>query len=141
MTWLLSLFQDYSLGILLISLIGCVASTLIPSVGYRTPALIVCLLVALSAIYLKGGNDERVKRDLIEEKAKTEVALLQKQQEEITAKYNAIAARNRELIKENGRLKNVNIYVSQEDDDKCVLPPGFIRLHNEAASGKLSNTP
>lgn len=137
MNFILSLFQDNSLTILLVSIVGIVISNFLPTI-YRTSFLSICLIALATSVYLKGGQDENSRWVAKQAEYQKEIAELRTKRQEITSKYSKKHAENRELIQENLRLKDINEYLSKEDVDGCVIPPGFVRLHNESAEGKLS---
>lgn len=139
MNFILSIFQNYALTIFFVSVVGCIISTILPVVSYRMPMMLICLFLALSSIYLKGGEDQRLRSEVKEKEEQAKVAVLEKKQAELTSSIASISAANRALVLENGRLKNVNQYISQSEENACNIGPGFVRLHNESAEGKLSN--
>lgn len=140
MTFITNFLQNYALTIFFISVVGCIISTMLPIVTYRMPTLLICLFLAISSIYLKGGSDQRLKTEVKESKEQTKIAELEKAQSELTAKIAAAAATNRALVLENGRLRDVKQYIPDSEESACNIGPGFVRLHNESAQGKLSNT-
>lgn len=139
MSIILNFFQDYALTFGLFALVALLLSNLFP-VTYRFIIQIICLIVIVTAVYLKGSKDERVGWELKEEKLKTQIATTDKERSQITARAAAMAAKNSRLVVENGTLRNINDYLSKQDIDGCVIPDGFVRLHNESAKGKLSGS-
>lgn len=137
MNFVLSFFQDNSLTILLVSIVGIIISNFLPTL-YRTSFLAICLVTLVSSVYLKGSQDEKNQWLIKDAENQKIIAQDKKKRQEITNKYSKQHALNRQLIEENLRLKDINEYLSKEEIDGCVIPPGFVRLHNESAEGNLS---
>lgn len=139
MNTIYAFLQDYALTIGVTSFLVMFLSSFIFSASIRATVQVVCMVLLVASVYLKGAKDERVEweRKHLEDQAK--IANINKQRSDISTKAAVEAAKNRELIIENATLRNINVYLSQQDIDGCVIPSGFVRLHNESAEGKLSN--
>lgn len=142
-TFILNFFQDHSLLIFFGSLLAIIIGNFFATT-YRIPVIIIAILCLSLSVYLKGGQDERVKSDekiakinLDSEKLKVEIEKLNTERNKISKTAASRHDLNRRLIQENGKLKNINEYLNNQEINSCTIPPGLIRLHNESAKGKL----
>lgn len=158
LTWILNFFQDFSLVLFVISIIILIGSNLIPII-YRLPTQLISVFLIIVCVFLYGGKQERVKWEVklaeseakivkIEQQRKLDVAeanikiaKLDNERKDVTIKVNTQIAKNRELIKENSRLRNAEKYITKEENAACVIPNSFIRLHNDAARNSSTTKP
>ena len=101
---------------------------------------IVVIISLIIGSYFKGVHDERASWQLKEKDIQVKTAIVKEKRATVTAKSAAKSAQNRKKIQDQTRLDNINAYLSKKDVDSCVIPDGFIRLHNESAEGRVSNT-
>jgi len=104
---------------------------------------IVIVLIVSSAYFAgyKSSSDKWETKIALERMAAIEEA--QKKQAEFDAEKIFIAEQYEEYRKKHPviKTKEVKIYVTQEDDSKCDINAGFIRLHDTATSaGRVSET-
>jgi len=69
--------------------------------------------------------------ELANEVYRLELELEQKSAQVVTEyvdRIKEIEGKTKEII------KNVPIYITKEDNSRCTIPDGFVRLHNSAAS-------
>lgn len=99
--------------------------------------LIVIAAAAAGYKYADNSWQAKFKKLEIEQlKLKEENEKLSSQAKDITVKevikyvdrVRYVQGKTQEIIKE------VPIYVTKEDDDRCTIPISFVRLHNKAAS-------
>lgn len=139
MSFITNFLQNYSMVIMWSTILVMIVSNLIFPAAWRTVVLIVGMLIVIFSIYLKGSKDERAKWEL--DKTKLELAAKAKETERanINTQMAVLAAKNRELILKKGTIQNVETYITAADNSGCVVPTGFIRLHNDSAIGTVSN--
>ncbi len=67
----------------------------------------------------------------------------ERQQADITQAVGESAARAQEVIRWRTQtlIREVPVYVTQEADDRCIVPAGFVRLHDLAAAGPHAPVP
>lgn len=140
MNFILNIFQEFALSIFFGSILALILANFLATT-YRVVIMAVAVLALCTSVYLKGGLDQKLILDKEIAELKVKVAALDKERIKITAKAAASHDTNRRLILENGKLKDLNAYLTDKEVNMCVIPNGFIRLHNESATGKLSNIP
>lgn len=135
--WILSFFQDFSLAILFGSLVVIVIANFFATV-YRVAIIALATLTLCASVYLKGGADEKIKYEKRISDQAAEIAKLNTKRSKVTTKSASNHDVNRRLVEENGRLKDINEYLTNQEINTCELPDNFIRLHDDSATGKLS---
>lgn len=102
------------------------------------PAVLVFLAIAslLYVGYMRGANAVRAEwaaeRRQLESQHEAEVARLEKVNRTVEVRYidrvRTVQEKARTIVKE------VPVYVTVEDDRRCDIPAGFVRLHDLAAA-------
>lgn len=136
MSFIFSFFQSNALTILFLSILAIIVSNFFATT-YRIAFMAIAILALCTSVYLKGGADEKASHDKKTAELQLKVEKLNKERTKITSKSAAEHDKNRRLILENGKLKDINEYLSTQEVAGCTIPDGFIRLHNESAGGKL----
>jgi hypothetical protein len=122
-----------------LTILTMVVSNVIFPVAWRTIVLIIGMLIVVFSIYLKGGKDERLTWELEKSQMETKIKARETERAKISTELAVLAAKNRELILKKGTIQNVETYISSSDNAGCVVPSGFVRLHNDSARGLVSN--
>ena len=135
----LNFLYDFAVIISFVSVIVLILSNFIPVV-YRLPAQIIAVIIIAVTLFLTGANQEKTKWEKAVAEEVARVQKLEKERTVLTGKINTTLARNRALIKENGRLKDINGFISNEENNNCIIPPGFISLHNLSAENRVSGS-
>jgi hypothetical protein len=145
MIWLLNflptwIFQAVAAGLVVIGA-GTYAFVRHPIVPSFVPKVIGALLVA-AGIFISGGIWTQ-REFLVEiEKAKEEMARIEKESKEASAQIEKVYIEKTKVIKEKGDviIQKVPEYISKESDAKCDVPNGFVVLHNSAVKNEIPNT-
>ena len=87
--------------------------------------------------WVKGAAHVQGKWDSANAKQSLHVAQIQQRQAEATVQVVTKYVDRIKIVRETGAtiIKEVPVYVSAEADTACVLPRGFVRLHDAAAAG------
>jgi hypothetical protein len=113
-------------------------STLIPG-PYRwlAMALLAVALVALG--WVKGAIHVQAEWDFEVSKQAVQVAMVKDRQAEATVHVVTQYVDRVKVLRETGEtiIKEVPVYVPIEADSACVVPGGFVRLHDAAAAGRI----
>ncbi len=145
MIWLLSflptwIFQAVAVGLIIFGA-GVYAFVRHPIVPSLIPKIVGALLVA-GGIFISGGI--WTQREFLKEieKAKEEIARIEKESAEKTAQIETEFKQKVVVIKEKGDviIQKVPEYISKDSDAKCDVPNGFVVLHNSAVKNEIPNT-
>ena len=103
---------------------------------YRILALIT-LLVTLPVFGFVKGMSYQQDKTIVNQAVRT-VAVV-KRQAEVTVKVITKYVDRIQTIREQGAaiIKEVPVYVTKEDDARCAVPGGFVRLHDAAATNTV----
>ena len=145
MIWLLSflptwIFQAVAAGLVVVGA-GVYAFVRHPLVPSFVPKIVGALLVA-GGIFISGGIWTQ-KEFLVEvQKAKEEMARIEKESKEASVKIEKVYVEKIKVIKEKGDVivQKVPEYISKDSDAKCDVPNGFVVLHNSAVKNEVPNT-
>lgn len=111
---------------------------LIPA-PYRWLAIAGLVVAVYFAGWLKGAQSVRDDWDdqIAEQMQKTASVIVK--QADATVQVVTKHVDRIKVIREQGEtiVKEIPVYVTREDDARCVIPPDFVRLHNDAASGAV----
>lgn len=145
MIWLLSflptwIFQAVAVGLIVFGA-GVYAFVRHPVVPALVPKIVGVLMLA-AGIFISGGI--WTQREFLKEieKAKEEIARIEKESEEKTAEIETVYKDKIVVIKEKGDviIQKVPEYISKTSDAKCDVPNGFVVLHNSAVKNEVPNT-
>lgn len=117
-------------------------TSLIPA-PYRLLAWAALSLAMISFGWVKGAAHVQGKWDSAIAKQSLHVANIRQRQAEATVQVVTKYVDRIKIVRETGAtiIKEVPVYVSAEADTACVLPRGFVRLHDAAAAGRLADLP
>lgn len=101
---------------------------------YQLPFRVLGVALLALGVYFRGGY--AVEQEWRERVAEVEARMAQAQQasSEANAQLDARGQQRTDAIKERRRV--VKQYITREItryDDQCVIPPAFVRAHNDAA--------
>ena len=135
-----SLLISFSFYGIIVCGILIIATNLLPD-KYRL--IVQNLAIALLAVfaYYQGTSQERTAWVIKNNKVIQENLEKESKAKDISLKYESLILQHEALIKQKGKVKYVTKYISKEDDNKCAIPPGFIRLHNDSVKGLVSDSP
>lgn len=145
MIWLLSflpiwIFQAVATGLIVfgICVYLFVKHPVLPSF---VPKLVGIAMIVIG-IFVSGGL--WTQREFVKEiqKAKEEIARIEKESAENTIKIEAEYKNKVVIIKEKGDviIQKVPEYISKTSDAKCDVPNGFVVLHDSAVKNEISDT-
>jgi len=130
----------------LFGIAGVIASLVfkfIPFISqYTLPIQIVSIIVLVFGVYMEGGISSQEKWEAKVAAVKLEMAQKATISAEISTKVLTKYITRVETIKQKGDeiVKEVPIYITKVDDTKCVIPNGFVLLHNSASQNEIPDT-
>jgi hypothetical protein len=145
MIWILSflptwIFQAVALGLIVFGAL-IYAFVRYPVLPSFVPKVAGALLVA-AGIFISGGI--WTQREFLKEiqKAKEEIARIEKESAEASVKIEKVYVEKLKVIKEKGDviIQKVPEYISKDSDAKCDVPNGFVVLHNSAVKNEVPDT-
>lgn len=106
---------------------------------YRLLALVLLSVAMMGFGYIKGASHEAAKWEAAQAEAARKAAAIQVRQAEATFKVVTQYVDRVKVVREKGAdiIKDVPAYVTHEADAACVLPRGFVRLHDAAAANEI----
>ena len=106
---------------------------------YRVLAPAVLGIALVGFGWLKGASYVQAKWDAATTAQQLAQAQAQIRQAEATVQVVTKYVDRLKIVRETGAtiIKEVPVYVSPEADAACVLPRGFVRLHDAAAAGRV----
>lgn len=115
-------------------------SALVPA-PYRWLALALLSIALVGFGWVNGAGHVQGQWDAATVKQSLTVAKVQKRQAEATVQVVTQYVDRVKIVREKGAeiVKEIPVYVPVEADAACVLPRGFVRLHDAAADGQLSD--
>ena len=86
-----------------------------------------------------GSQTERDKYALELEKQKVHIAELEKKASEKTVEVVTKYVETVKVVKEKGDVirEKVPVYITKEDDARCVIPNGFVIVHDSAVQNRV----
>lgn len=106
---------------------------------YRLLAMALFAVVLVCFGWVKGASHVQGRWDAANTKQELQVSVVKQRQSEATVKVVTQYVDRIKVVHDRGETitKEVPIYVTKEADNHCVLPVGFVRLHDAAARGVL----
>ncbi len=132
--------------VLLVGVVGSFISFFVGSIPlinkYIIPVKIVSLFLLVCGLYMEGGisNQERWEAKVAD--AKLEMAKKDTASAEATTQVVTKYVTKVQVVKEKGDaiIKEVPIYVTKDADSKCVIPNGFVLLHDSASRNEVPDS-
>lgn len=138
--WVLSLLPNWAIHLIPLSGIALLVAAFfirfIPFISqYNLPIKLVGTLLFVAGVWFEGGL-------YYLDRTRAEVARIEKESKEATARIEKEYITKQKVIKEKGEqiVKYVDRYVTKEADANCVIPSSVVELHNSAAKNELPNT-
>lgn len=131
--------------IALAGLAGVVVSfllgALIPA-QYKLVAQVGSVIVLAFGLYLEGGLSNEDKWQAKVKEMEAEIAKVEKAGAEASVKVVTKYVDRVQIVKEKGDvlIQKVPEYISKDSDAKCVVPNGFVVLHDAAAKGEVPDS-
>jgi hypothetical protein len=133
----------------LILLVGVVGSFIAFFVGsiplinkYIIPVKVVSMFLLVCGLYMEGGvsNQERWEAKVAD--AKLEMAKKDTASAEATTQVVTKYVTKVQVVKEKGDaiIKEVPKYITKTDDTQCVIPNGFVLLHDSASRNEVPDS-
>lgn len=119
-----------------------IISFYLPSVlaTYKVPTLLGGIVAVLFFTFYGGKYSEESKHKIAEAELNTKIAILEGKAAEVT---HDVEIRYVDRIKEVEKIKveykdgYVDRFITKEDNSKCIINNGFVRLHDSAANGEV----
>ena len=109
---------------------------------YRLLAIAALAIALLGFGWVKGAAYVQSEWDAAISNQNQQAAVVKQRQAEATVKVITKYVDRVKIVREAGAtiIKEVPVYVSPEADAACVLSRGFVRLHDAAAAGVVSDS-
>lgn len=106
---------------------------------YRLAAIAALAVVLIGFGWIKGAGHVQDEWDAANAKQATQVIIVKQRQAAETVRVITQYIDRIKVVRETAAaiVKKVPVYVSPEADTACVLPVGFVRLHDAAAADSL----
>ena len=106
---------------------------------YRLPALALLAVALVGFGWVKGADYVQAEWDAANTRQAQQVSFVKQRQAEATVQVVTKYVDRVKIVRETGAtiVKEVPVYASPEADAACVLPRGFVRLHDAAAAGRV----
>lgn len=114
---------------------------LIPA-QYKLVAQVGSVIVLAFGLYLEGGLSNEDKWQAKVKEMEAEIAKVEKAGAEASVKVVTKYVDRVQIVKEKGDalVQKVPEYISKDSDAKCVVPNGFVVLHDAAAKGEVPDS-
>jgi hypothetical protein len=106
---------------------------------YATVVRLASIAMLVLGAWSMGSQTERDKYALELEKQKVHIAELEKKASEKTVEVVTKYVETVKVVKEKGDVirEKVPVYITKEDDARCVIPNGFVIVHNSAVQNRV----
>jgi hypothetical protein len=147
--WLITTFVSPISGALIVlgalglfSISFPLISQYLPSTAI-TPIKVLCILMLVLGSWSLGSSTEKDKHALELEKQKAYIAELEKKASEKTIEVVTKYVETVKVVKEKGEAirEQVPVYITKEDNARCVIPDGFVIMHNSAVQNTIPESP
>lgn len=139
--WLLSFLPNYFFHLLTLAGVIGVIACLFP-IPYKSIVQIISVIVLSFSLYIEGGISNQIEWEAKVAQVKLDMAVKQVASADATAKVIVKYINKIQVIKETGDaiIKEIPIYITKIDDSKCVVPNGFVLLHDSASRNEVPIT-
>jgi hypothetical protein len=102
---------------------------------YLVPAQVISILMLCWAVYAKGLTSERQSWISEVERQNTQIALLQAESLRTNQTVITEYVIKERVVRQQAQtvIEYVDRWITPQDNEACVIPPGFVELHNRAA--------
>ena len=141
--WLLNFLPNYIFHILsLIGLIGLIVTLLPLPILYKSSIQIISIAILTFAIYMEGAISNQAKWQAKVAALQVEIAKKETISANITTEVITKYVDRIKIVKEKGNviIKEIPTYITKTDDAKCVVPNGFVVLHDSASRNEVPDT-
>lgn len=145
--WMLDFLPFWIFHLIVLAGVGGLIASMvlkfIPFVSmYRVPIQVAAIIALVFGVYMEGGVSNQEKWEARVAEAKLEMAKKDAESAEATTKVVTKYIDRVTVVKENGNaiLKEVPKFVSQDADAKCVVPNGFVLLHDSASRNEVPDS-
>jgi hypothetical protein len=109
---------------------------------YAVPLKVVAIIVLVFGVYMEGGITNQEKWEAKVAEAKIEVAQKETAAAETTIQVVTKYVKQIQVVKETGDviIKEIPTYITKVDDAKCIVPNGFVMLHDSASRNEIPDT-
>jgi len=139
--WLLDFLPNYVFHLLtLVGVVGVVACLLpIPN---KTIVQVVSVIVLAFSLYMEGGISNQAAWESKVAQVKLDMAKKEVASAEVTTKIVTKYVKQIQTVKETGDviIKQIPIYITKNDDSMCVIPNGFVLLHDSASRNEVPDS-
>ena len=140
--WFLSFLPDYAFHLLTLAGVMGVMACLFP-IPYRRIVQILSVLVLSFSLYIEGGIANRVEWEAKVAQLNLDIVKKDLEFTQATSKIVTKYIIKTQVIKETGNaiIKEIPVYITKTDDVKCVVPNGFVLLHDSASRNEVPVAP
>lgn len=140
---LISLLPHVVFDIMVVGgMIGYVASMYLNLSVYDVPLKGISIISLMFGIYAQGAISEHDAYKVEIEQAKAKIAQIEAKGAEKTVEIVTKYVDRVQVIKEKGSTiyEKIPTYITQKSDDRCIVPNGFVVLHDSAAKNEIPGT-
>ena len=107
--------------------------------AYKPPIKFVSLIFLLAMCYVEGATGREEYQKLEVAKLEKEVALAEQKAQEANRNINNNIVTKNKIIREKADevIREIPVYITKDDDDKCVLPQSAVVLHDSASQNEI----
>lgn len=138
--WLLDFFPAYVFHLLaLFGVVGVIACLL--PIPYKSTIQIISVIALSFSLYMEGAISKQIEWEAKVVKAELESAKKNIDSEQVTTKIVTKYITKVQIVKETSDAitKEIPIYITKEADANCVVPNGFVLLHDSASRNEIPN--
>ncbi len=139
--WLLNFLPEYVFHALtLLGFVG-VMICLFP-IPYKIIVQVLSISILSFSLYMQGGISNQAEWKLKVKIAEAKVLEKQVQAEKVTTEVITKYVDRIKIVKEKGNviIKEIPTYITKTDDAKCIVPNGFVVLHDSASRNEVPDT-
>ena len=136
--WLLSFLPTYVFHLLtLVGVVGVIACLL--PIPYKSIVQIISVIILSFSLYMEGGISNQTEWEAKVAQVKLEMAVKEVKSVEATEKIVVKYINKIQVVKEIGDviIKEIPKYITVSDDAKCIVPTGFVVLHDSASRNEV----
>lgn len=106
---------------------------------YKAVLTPIAIVLICFSTWSLGIKEENQRYALEQDKQKVYIAELEKKASEKTVEVVTEYVDRVKVVKEKGKTiyEKVPVYITKESDDKCVLPNGFVVMHDSASRNEV----
>jgi len=145
--WLLDFLPSWIFHLIVLAGIGGIlASTVLKFIpfisNYKLPIQVGSVIILAFGLFMEGGISNQEKWEARVAEVKLEMAKKDAESAEATTKIVTKYVTVDRIVKEKGDaiVKEIPKFISKDADAKCVVPNGFVLLHDSASKNEVPDS-